>query len=91
MKGALSEEYAQPLAQSMLDLVSRVSRRVVESELKEIRSELNEIREEVGMDKVGQEDPKDQITEVLKEEAQKSEDTARKLSEEIAREDNGKT
>jgi len=91
VNSALSEEYAQPMAQSMLDLVSRVSRRVVESEMKQIRSELNEIREEVGMDPVGREDPKDQITEVLKEEAQKSEDTARKLSEEIAKEDNGRS
>lgn len=84
LSGTVSQEYAQPIAQSMLDLLTRVSRRVVESEMKHVRSELNDIRENVGMDPVEESaDPKDKITEVLKEEAQKSQEAAEKLNQEV--------
>lgn len=94
-KSRISQEYAEPMSRSLLDLLVQVSEKVIESKLNDIESALNETRKEVGLDPVSLSekeaatDPKDEIIGVLKEEAEKSEETARKLSEEIAEEQKG--
>jgi len=91
-KSRISQEYAEPMSRSLLDLLVQVSENVIESQLNRIESALNETRKEVGLDPVSlservvETDPKEEIIGVLKEEAENSEETARKLSEEIAEE-----
>jgi hypothetical protein len=87
----LPEAYSEPIAESLVNLVSKVASRVVSSRLQQIREELDEVRDEVGLDTESK-TPREEISELLEEEAARSEEAANRLSDEVeADEMNGKT